>query len=116
VTEAQDKPATMMGTLPINSVSASVLFDSGALHSFMSGSFASMHGITSEKMHTPIVVKTPTSQCQASVVIPDVTVEIEGLEFLALPIVLKSSNIDLILGKDWLKAHVASIDCATKTV
>ena len=42
--------------------------------------------------------------------------EIEGLEFYASPIILKSSNIDLILGMDWLKAHTASIVCATKTV
>ena len=46
----------------------------------------------------------------------DVTVEIEGLEFLVSPIVLKSCSIDLILGMDWLKAHTASIVCATKTV
>ena len=32
------------------------------------------------------------------------------------PINLKSSTIDLILGMDWLKAHYASIDCATKVV
>ena len=32
----------------------------------------------------------------------------------ASPIILKSSNIDLILGMDWLKAHTASIVCATK--
>ena len=46
----------------------------------------------------------------------NVSVEIEGLEFFASPIILKSSNIDLILGMDWLKAHTASIVCATKTV
>ena len=43
-------------------------------------------------------------------------VELERLEFHVFPIVLKSSNIDLILGMDWLKAHTASIVCATKTV
>ena len=46
----------------------------------------------------------------------DVPIVIEGLVFLASPIVLKSSNIDLILGMDWLKAHNALIDCAAKTV
>ena len=46
----------------------------------------------------------------------DVTVEIEGLEFLVSPIVLKSCSIDLILGMNWLKAHTASIVCTTKTV
>ena len=46
----------------------------------------------------------------------NISVEIEGLEFFASPIILKPSNIDLILGMDWLKAHTASIACATKTV
>ena len=55
-------------------------------------------------------------QFQTSMVGIDVPVEIEGLEFYASPIILKSSNIDLILGMDWLKAHTASIVCATKTV
>ena len=45
-----------------------------------------------------------------------VPVEIEGLEFLVSPIILESSNIDLILGMEWLKAHTVSIVCATKVV
>jgi hypothetical protein len=47
---------------------------------------------------------------------PNVTIEIEGLEFHAFPIVLKSSKVDLILGIDWLKAYTALINCATKAV
>ena len=46
----------------------------------------------------------------------DVPVEMEGMEFYASPIIMKSSNIDLILGMDWLKAQTASIVCATKVV
>jgi hypothetical protein len=34
--EDPDQPATVMGTLLVNSVPATVLFDSGASHSFMS--------------------------------------------------------------------------------
>jgi predicted aspartyl protease len=116
MTEAQDQPATVMGTLLVNSVPASVLFDSGASHSFISEDFAYMHGIKYEKLHHPSVVNTPAGQCQASMFSPNVTIEIEGLEFHAFPIILKSSKIDLILGMDWLKAHTASIDCATKVV
>ena len=47
----------------------------------------------------------------------NVPVEIEGLSIpMRLPSLFRSSNIDLILGMDWLKAHVALIDCAAKTV
>src|SRR3989337_1076359 len=105
-----------MGTLLVNSIPTSVLFDLGASHSFISGKFAFMHGIHYEKMHTSLVVKTPGGHCHADVMAPNITVEIKGLEFLASPIVLKSSTIDLILGMNWLKAHIASINCATKVV
>ena len=66
----------------------------------MSENFAYMHDIRSEEMNIPIVVNTPGGECRTSVVCPHVPVEIEGLEFLANPILLKSSNIDLILGMD----------------
>ena len=61
--EAQDQPATVMGTLLVNSVPASVLFDTGASHSFISAEFAFMHGIKYEEMNTAIVVHTPAGQC-----------------------------------------------------
>ena len=67
-------------------------------------------------MNTTIVVCTPAGRCQTTMIGRDVPVEIEGLEFLVSPIILESSNIDLILGMDWLKAHTASMVCATKTV
>ena len=47
----------------------------------------------------------------------NVPIEIEGLVFLASPIVLQSSNIDLILRNGLVEnAHNALIDCAAKTV
>jgi hypothetical protein len=62
------------------------------------------------------MVNTPAGGCRTSTVSYDVSIKIEGLEFRAFPIILKSSGIDLILGMDWLKAHYASINCATKGV
>ena len=116
IEEVQDQPDTVMGTLLVNSVPASILFDLGASHSFVSGAFAFMHGIQYEKMHAPLVAKTPGGHCHTDMIAPNVTIEIKGLEFLASPIFLKSSTIDLILGMDWLNAHIASINCATKVV
>jgi hypothetical protein len=98
--EAQDQPETVMGTLLVNSVPASVLFDSGASHSFMSEDFAFMHGIKCDNLHHPLGIDTPTGRCRASLFSPEVTVEIEGLKFQALPIILSSSKINLILGMD----------------
>ncbi len=48
-----------MGTLPVNSVPALVLFDSGASHSFLSEAFALTHDMQFEKMHPPLVGSHP---------------------------------------------------------
>jgi hypothetical protein len=114
--EAQDQPETVMGTLLINSVPASVLFDSGASHSFMSEHFALLHGIKCDNLQHPLGVDTPAGRCRASLFCPEVVIEIEERNFHAFPIILSNSKIDLILGMDWLKAHYASINCATKVV
>jgi hypothetical protein len=114
--EAQDQPDTVMGTLLVNSVPASVLFDTGASLSFMSEDFAFSHGIKCETLDVTLMIKTPAGQCRTSMIVHNIPFEIEGMEFYVSPIVLLSSNIDLILGMDWLKAHTASIVCATKTV
>jgi hypothetical protein len=116
IEEVQDQPDTVMGTLLVNSIPASVLFHSGASHSFMTEAFALEHDIAFEKMNIPVVVRTPGGHCHTSMMAHNVTVEIKGLNFLVSPIILKTSTIDLILGMDWLKAHIASINCATKVV
>ena len=52
---AQETPEVMLGTFSVNSISATVPFDSGALHSFISQAFVRMHSIPfvcHEKPHT----------------------------------------------------------------
>src|SRR3989337_513198 len=82
----------------------------------MSETFAYAHDIRCEVMNVPLMIKTPAGRCQTSMFAHNVPVEIEGMEFHVSPIILSSCDIDLILGMDWLKAHTASIVCATKTV
>src|SRR3954471_23441850 len=114
--EARESPRMVMGTLLVNSVPASVLFDSGASHSFMSQLFAHLHGLAMEPLATSLAVNAVGSQSRATMMSPDTTIAIVGLLFPAPLIILKSSNIDVILGMDWLGAHDAHIHCATKTV
>ena len=39
-----------------------------------------------------------------------------NFKFLSSPIVLGDSDIDLVLGMDWLSKHKAQLDCATKQI
>ena len=50
--EAQAQPATVMGTLLVNSIPAIVLFDTGASHSFMSEAFELSQNFTWKDGHT----------------------------------------------------------------
>jgi hypothetical protein len=62
IEEAEEDPSVILGTLRINSTPATVLFDSGASHSFISQEFARMHGIVFETMSSPMEIKTPGSR------------------------------------------------------
>src|SRR3954466_11958509 len=82
----------------------------------MSEACALAHYFALEKMNPPMVVRTPIGQCRTTKIVPETIIEIEGIEFLASPILLKSSTIDLILGMDWLKLHDAALYCGTKSI
>ena len=53
---------------------------------------------------------------ESSMICPGIEIEIGGQMFLASLILLGNSDIDVILGMDWLKANKATIDCAAKSV
>jgi hypothetical protein len=54
----------MLGTFSINSISATVLFDSGASHSFISQAFVRMHSIPLCAMKDPMLVNSLGVACQ----------------------------------------------------
>src|SRR3954466_4335794 len=66
--KAQKDPTIMMGTLPINSVPASVLFDSGSSHSFMSKAFAHKQGWSFDEMYPPLVFSSPGSRWETTLI------------------------------------------------
>src|ERR1044071_3127810 len=106
----------ILGTLPVNHVPASVLFDPGASPSFMSESYALRHEFAFEEMFSPMIIQTPGSKWQTSRVSHGNEIAIEGLVFLASLIALKSSDIDVILGMDCLSRQNAYLDCKAKSV
>src|SRR3954470_8759428 len=58
VEETMDTSDVILGTLPVNHVPASVLFDPGATHSFMSESYALQHEFPFEQMFSPMIIQT----------------------------------------------------------
>src|SRR5512142_529001 len=114
--EAQNAPDVVLGTFPVNSIPATVLFDSGATHSFLSKSFASKHGMEVVSLGRPLLVNTPGNQVFSTQYCPSITIEIEEVPFPSSLILLESKDLDVILGMDWLCRHRGVIDCANRNV
>src|SRR3954470_19376206 len=77
--ETDDTTDVILGTLPVNFVPTSILFDPGASHSFMSESFALRHELPFVELSTPMVIQTPGSRWQTNRVSHVNQIAIEGL-------------------------------------
>jgi hypothetical protein len=102
IEEAQQAQDIALGMFFISSHPAIVLFDLGALHSFITAAFVA-------KYHMPISIRKHT-------ICPTVCIAIWGVDFLANLIILDSKGIDIILGMDWLRKYDRVILCAKRAV
>ena len=69
--------------------------------------FFAEHDFDSEYLKKALRVVSPGTLMSANKVVRDVSVKIGSYSFLASPIVLGNSDIDLILGMDWLAMNKA---------
>ena len=96
--EAERSPDVVLGILPVNEISAKVLFDTGASHSFVSQSFAHLHGLAMDILPRNLMVKSPGADMMSSMISNGNQILIGGHLFLASLIILGNSDID---GKEW---------------
>ncbi|WVZ58044.1 hypothetical protein U9M48_008356 [Paspalum notatum var. saurae] len=116
VETAAEAPNVVLGTFPVNSYSATILFDTGATHSFITRSFAEKHHLPLSCMKRPMVISSPGGQISTNTICSRVSINIRGVEFRTGLMVLDSVGIDIILGMDTLTKWGAKIDCAGRTV
>jgi hypothetical protein len=93
----------IIGMFFINSMPTSILFDSVASHSFISARYVNANSLTYLAIRRSMVVITPKWPFEATYMIHKIEVTRMGRKFWAMPVVLKESTIDLILGMNWLK-------------
>jgi hypothetical protein len=93
-----------------------ILFDSGASHSFSTEQFVEKHDIPMSSMKTHLLVSSPNGEIKSTHVYPQVNLKIGGIDFQADLVVLTSSGLDVILGMDWLGECDGIILCAKKSV
>jgi hypothetical protein len=98
-----------LGMFYMNAIPATILFDSGATHSFMSARYANTNEIPLLNMRKPMIVITPKGPVEANHMTHRLTLTIMGREFGATAIILEASSIDLILFMSWLRKAKAII-------
>jgi hypothetical protein len=114
--EAQKAPDIVIGMLLVNDTSVVVLFDSGALHSFISATYVGKHNLPLSLLRCQMIVRSLEGDMPAWQLCPKVNLKIRGVDFIANLIVLESKGIDVILGMDWLSRYKVLIDCAKKSI
>jgi hypothetical protein len=105
-----------IGTFLINSIPASILFDSRASHSFISAHYANTHELPYITMCKPMVFITPKGPIEANYTCCKIDITILGRKFCSTLVILEESEIDLILGMKCLKECNAVTHCANGIV
>jgi len=95
--EAQD---AVFGMFLVNSAPASVLFDFGASHTFISTQYMAKYSIPLCTMPRAMLVNSPGGNMRVMYQCHGIKIQIMDREFDAGPIVLDSDGIDVILGMD----------------
>jgi hypothetical protein len=114
----QETPGVALGTFSVEYHSANVLFDTRAMHSFVTASWVETHSIPVAPMYPPMRVSSVGGRTQTDRFCPSAKVQIRGIEFTADLIVMgnQDATIDVILGMNWLTKYQASLNCDKRTV
>jgi hypothetical protein len=114
--EAQQAQDVVLGMFLVSSHHATVLFDSGAPHSFITSSFVAKHNLLIANMKHTMLVSSPGGEMRTKHICPAVSISIRGVDFLLNLILLYSKGIDIILGMDWLSKYDGVIQRNKKAV
>jgi hypothetical protein len=112
----QETPSMTVGMFPVDSHIAEVLFDTGAMHSFITASWVEAHNLPITTMSTPIQIDLAGGRIRADSICLNVSVEIRGIVFPANLIVMGTQGIDVILGMNWLDKYQAVISCDKRAI
>ena len=115
--EVHVSTTAVIGTLLVDKLKATVLFDSSATHSFISPYFAKTLSRDRVIIKDPLAIGIPIGRTiEVKYVFLAYVVEIDSKMYPTDLIELDVLDFDVILGMDWLSKNYASIDCHDKCV
>ncbi|WVZ66247.1 hypothetical protein U9M48_015498 [Paspalum notatum var. saurae] len=98
----------------VNSHPASVLFDTGATHSFVLAKVVAKYNFPTTSMEKTMLVNSHGGKLEINQVCENLSINIRGVAFPTSLKVLEADGIDIILGMDWLMKYDASLNCAER--
>ena len=117
VAQALGDSAVVAGTVLVGSINATVLFDSGCTHTFVTPRFAKSLALPIVDLGFTLEVTTPSGQVNASgQVIRNVNVQVQHNLLSANLILFSMNEFDIIFGMDWMSKNKAIIDTWKKKV
>jgi hypothetical protein len=114
--EAEDAPGVVLGEFLVQSFLATILFDSGASHSFIYSHFVETHDIPTVALKRPLITKFSGGHIPCHLGVINIPINLSVVVFPTSLVVLNSHGIDVILGIDWLTKYRGNIACAERTV
>ena len=113
---AAEAPNMVIRMFMVNSHPATVLFNIGATHSFITKSYVEQHSFFTTPLKKYMLVSSPGGELRSHIVCPRVSIAIRRATFSAALRVLDTKGIDVILGMDTLAKWGVRIDYAQRTV
>ncbi|KAD7480443.1 hypothetical protein E3N88_03579 [Mikania micrantha] len=115
--EAKVTSDVVTGTFLLNSISAYILFDSGASRSFISAKFVHHPLFVLEKLSVPLEVEVADSKSfLAFDIYRNCKLTIEGEDYSVDLIPMVLGEFDVVIGMDWLSSYRANIVCDRKSI
>jgi len=106
----------MTGMFSINDQPVTVLFDSGASHTFISKECATRLGLGIETMSKPYYIHSPGGQLITNQTTKQVPLRLQGKIFTTHLIIMPTQKVDIILGMNWMKFHGIVLDTTSRAV
>ncbi|WVZ53382.1 hypothetical protein U9M48_004333 [Paspalum notatum var. saurae] len=98
----------------VNYVAAEAVQEAPNVHSFVTARYKNKYEIPVATMKRPMIVNSPGGEMRVETMCPTVKINLRVAEFPAELIVLESSGIDVILGKNWLQRYHGVLMCAER--
>ncbi|XP_060974512.1 uncharacterized protein LOC133039624 [Cannabis sativa] len=115
--EAETSNTVVAGQISISGKLCTVLFDSGATHSFIALKMIDKLELPYVNFSYKFMTELPSGEVMiSSRGVRDAPIRIADKELSGDLIELEMRDYDLILGMDWLSRHGATIDCRKRTV